>query len=200
LLALAAAISRSNFTKNLTNSDAATVAITFDPDRRRTPGRLVPGGTGRNKFSWGTVDEGVVQFWTGNIFETPPGWSLHIRSPINFPTKPCHVMEGILETDWMQQDIWANVVFDRKDEWVQFRTDTPFAQLVPVRRESYAEKWQLSEEIINRDTPEANRVFEYWTQFNERSSHTAASRCTPLIGPKTQRRITKKNKGCAPGR
>lgn len=127
-------------------------------------------GIGRNKFTWGMVEDGVVQMWTGNIFETPPGWCLHIRSPINFPRRPCYVMEGILETDWMQQDIWTNIVFDRKDEWVEFRREgyPPLAQLVPIRRESFAEDWKVTDEMLNRDSPEANRVFEYWINFNEK--------------------------------
>lgn len=126
-------------------------------------------GVGRNKFTWGMVEDGVVQMWTGNIFETPPGWCLHIRSPINLPRRPCYVMEGILETDWMQQDIWTNIVFDRPNEWVEFRREgSPIAQLVPIRRESFAEDWHLLNEMVNRDSPEANRVFEYWVQFNEK--------------------------------
>ncbi len=125
---------------------------------------------GRSKFTWGMVEDGVIQMWTGNIFETPPGWALHVRSPVNFPPRSCYVMEGILETDWMQQDIWTNIVFTRPNEWVEFRKDgwPPLAQLIPTRREGFAEKWEVASEMINRDTPEANRVFEYWIQFNEK--------------------------------
>jgi hypothetical protein len=124
---------------------------------------------GRTKFTWGAVDEGVVQFWTGCIFETPPGWGLHIRSPINCDPRLIYIMEGILETDWMQYDIWFNMVFTKKDEWVQLRKDgwPPLAQLIPIRREAYNTDWTLDQEMINRDTPESNRVFEFWTQYND---------------------------------
>jgi len=123
---------------------------------------------GRTKFTWGAVEEGVVQMWTGCIFETPPGWGLHIRSPINCPTQPYHIMEGILETDWLQYDIWTNLVFDRADEWVHLRRDQwpPLAHIVPIKRESYNESWEFSVEQVNRDTPEANRVFEYYVEYN----------------------------------
>lgn len=134
-----------------------------DPDRWSIPG-------GRTKFSWGMVEDGVVQMWTGCIFETPPGWCLHIRSPVNFPPRSCYVMEGVLETDWMQYDIWTNLVFTKPGEWVELRREgwPPLAQLIPVRREGFQEKWEHTEEILNRDTPEANRVFEYWCEYNNK--------------------------------
>lgn len=126
---------------------------------------------GRSKFTWGKVEPSICQFWTGLIFQTPPGWILHIRSPINFDRRPqVSVMEGILESDWMQYDIWLNLRFDRKDEWVEFRKDgwPPIAQIIPMRRESYELDLSLEEEMLNRDTPEANKVFEFWVQYNQR--------------------------------
>jgi hypothetical protein len=125
---------------------------------------------GRDKFSWGLVEEGVVQIWTGCIFETPPGWGLHIRSPINLGNPNFHVMEAVLETDWLQQDIWMNLVFDKPGERVELRRDgwPPVAQLVPIRKEAYEAGWQLEEEMVNRNSPDANRVFEYFVEFNEK--------------------------------
>lgn len=125
---------------------------------------------GRTKFTWGLVEAGVVQIWTGCIFETPPGWGLHIRSPVNFPPRACHVMEAALETDWLQYDIWLNLVFDRRDELVELRRDgwPPIAQLVPVPRTAYDPGWKLEEETVNRRSEEANRVFEFWVQYNQK--------------------------------
>lgn len=127
-------------------------------------------GSGRSKLTLGTVEDGVVQMWTGNIFETPPGWAIHIRSPINCPQSSYWVMEGILETDFMQYDIWANIVFKKQNEWVEFRKNgwPPLAQLQPIRREGFTDKWKVTTETVNRDTPEANRVFEYWVDYNEK--------------------------------
>jgi hypothetical protein len=125
---------------------------------------------GRTKFSWGLVEEGVAQIWTGCIFQTPPGWGLHLRSPINYEPRGCHVMEAVLETDWLQYDIWLNLVFDRRDEVVRIRRDEwpPIAQLVPVRRESYDARWALSEQLVDRSSEEANRVFEYFVEYNQK--------------------------------
>jgi hypothetical protein len=128
------------------------------------------GEEGRTKFTWGLVEEGVVQIWTGCIFETPPGWGLHIRSPINCGNRAFHVMEAVLETDWLQYDIWLNLAFDRPGERVELRREgwPPVAQLVPIRREAYEAGWQLEEETVNRSSPEANRVFEYYVEYNEK--------------------------------
>ena len=128
------------------------------------------GDEGRTKFSWGLVEEGVVQIWTGCIFETPPGWALQIRSPINCGSDAFHVMEAMLETDWLQYDIWLNLAFHRVGEKVELRRDAwpPVAQLVPIRREAYEANWGLEEETVNRNTPEAERVFSYYVEYNDK--------------------------------
>ena len=126
---------------------------------------------GRSKFTWGGVENSVAQFWTGCIFKTPPGWCLQIRSPINCTNPDYTVMEGILETDWMQYDIWINLVFKTPNKWIEFRKNNwpPIAQLVPIRRESVDADWQITtDEVVNRDSTEANQVFEYWLQYNQK--------------------------------
>ena len=130
-----------------------------------------PAKGGRTKYSFGAVEEGVVQIYTGVILETPPGWMLHIRSPINFAPQPYHIMEGILPTDWMQYDLWTNLKFDKQNEWVQIRKDQwpPLAQITPVRRETTSKEWSVGrEEMINRGDPEAERVFEYYVEYNKK--------------------------------
>ena len=138
-------------------------------DNINTSKWLPPGG--RTKFTWGMVEENVVQVWTGIIFQTPPNWCLQIRSPINFAPNPKYsIMEGILETDWMQYDIWFNIVFNKKNELVQLRKDQfpPLAQVIPIQRDGFDKKWELEVETINRKSEEANKVFEYWIQYNDK--------------------------------
>lgn len=126
--------------------------------------------SGRTKFTWGAVEEGVAQIWTGCIFQTPPGWCLQIRSPINSPNPDYHVMEGILETDWMWYDIWINLNFHTKNKVIEIRKDQwpPLAQLIPVRRETVDGDWKHKEEIVNRQSPEANQVIDYWLNYNKK--------------------------------
>lgn len=128
------------------------------------------GPEGRTKFTWGLVEPGVVQIWTGCIFETPPGWGLHVRSPVNMPPRAFHVMEAVLETDWLQYDIWLNVAFDRPGEKVEIRRESgePIAQLVPIRRESYDDRWRMTDEMVNRNSEDAERVFRYWLDYNRK--------------------------------
>lgn len=134
-----------------------------DPDKWCVQG-------GRTKFSFGGVEKNVVQIWTGLIFQTPPGWSLQIRSPVNCKRQPFYVMEGILESDWMQYDIWTNLVFDRENEWAHLRKDgwPPLAMITPVRRETYESEWKCTAKMLDRDTPEGNRTFEYYAQYNHK--------------------------------
>lgn len=124
--------------------------------------------SGRSKFTWGAVEPNVVQIWTGCIFQTDPGWCLHLRNPINFPNSNFQIMEGILETDWMFYDIWINVVVTRKNEWIRLRKDQPypFAQIVPIKRDSLDHS--LSEAFVNRQSSEANEIFSYWLQYNKK--------------------------------
>ena len=143
------------------------------------------GRGGRTKFTWGLLEEGVVQIWTGCIFETPPGWALQIRSPVNFPPRACHVMEAVLETEWLQYDVWLNLVFDRPGEVVRLRRDEwpPIAQLVPVPRDTCSPRWNVEEETINRNSEEAERAFRFWVQYNEKKFAGSGTEPIPNSDP-----------------
>jgi hypothetical protein len=151
------------------DADYHLIRFLLDADREVSPDKWLGEG-GRTKFTWGLVEEGVAQIWTGCIFETPPGWGLHIRSPVNCGSHAFHVMEAVLETDWLQYDIWLNLAFHTPGERVELRRDAwpPVAQLVPIRREAYEAPWELEEELVNRRTSEAERVFDYYVEYNER--------------------------------
>ena len=126
----------------------------------------------RELYSFGHVEMNIVSIWTGCIFKTPPGWCLQIRSPININLdQPFRIQEGMLETDWMQYDIWLNLKFFQYNEWAPLRRDQkyPLAQLVPVRRESYDAKWRLEDNSVNCNGPkrdEAVKVFDSWNEYN----------------------------------
>jgi hypothetical protein len=126
----------------------------------------------RQLYAFGDVEMNVVTIWTGCVFRTPPGWCLQIRSPINIALDTAfRVQEAILETDWMQYDIWMNLKFTRYNEWVSLRREQtyPVAQLVPVKRESYDPKWGLEENVFNNPaapSEAAEQVFERWHDYN----------------------------------
>jgi hypothetical protein len=126
-------------------------------------------GTGRSKFTYGLVEAGVVQVYTGCIFKTNPNWCLQIRSPINFPERQhYYIMEGMLETDWMQYDIWMNLVFTQKFKPIRFKPSdkTPIAQLVPVHRQSFTSDWTMTEQMINAGDVNAQKAARFYAQYN----------------------------------
>jgi uncharacterized protein DUF6065 len=151
-----------------TNADELLIRLLADEEADAVDRWLLPGG--RSKFTFGKVGEGIVQIWSGCIFQTPPGWNLYLRSPANFPARPFRVMDAVLETDWLQYDVWLNLIFEREGTVAQLRRDgwPPLAHLVPVRRETHEVRWDLTEETISRNSPEAEAAFEYFVQYNKR--------------------------------
>jgi len=125
---------------------------------------------GRTKFTFGSVEDGVVQIWTGLILKTQPNWCLQISSCINFPDRGFEVMNGVLDTDWMFYDIWVNLVFKNKDQCVKIRKNDsiPLAQLVPIPRETYNSDWIVEQQPINRQDEESKNIFEYWLGYNQK--------------------------------
>lgn len=124
----------------------------------------------RAKLDFGSVMDNVVTMWTGCVFQTPPGWSLMIRNPINVAGSTIfRVQEGILETDWLSYDIWLNLQFLQQDKWVQIRRDAkwpPIAQLIPVYRDGYEQEWTMEERSFERDTPEGQDMYDRWMMYN----------------------------------
>jgi len=124
---------------------------------------------GRAKVDCGRVEPNICQMWTGCIFQTPPGWALMVRSPINLGMDaPYRIQEGILETDWLTYDIWLNIAVQRKNETISLRRDQwpPLAHLIPVRKDAYEKQWSFTEEVINRTTPTGDKVYTGWCAYN----------------------------------
>jgi hypothetical protein len=117
----------------------------------------------------------TVQIWTGCLFRTPPGWSLWIRSPINREmTRPFQIMEGILETDWLWYDIWMNLRFTHTNVTASLRRDgPPLAQIVPVPRAT-TQHWQVEERKLAPDDPEAQGIFDRWSDYQRSKFHSLA--------------------------
>lgn len=78
---------------------------------------------------------GIVTWSLPYLFETPPGWSLHVRGPANCPKDGAYPLEGLVETDWGRATFTMNWHLTRPGETVVFEVDEPICQVVPVRRE-----------------------------------------------------------------
>lgn len=129
-----------------------------------------PPSYGRTKLSFGKVENDVVQIWTGCIFQTEPGICLQVRSPVNFDEqRGFHVMEGVLETDWMSYDIWLNLVITERDRWISVRRSdaTPLAQLIPLSRQMIESRCLIGrDELVSRADEPARTVVDFWLRYN----------------------------------
>ena len=137
--------------------------------------------TPRAHVNAGLADHNIIQIWTGCMFRTPPGWCLLIRSPINAGesyNRPFHIQEGIIESDWMDYDIWMNLVVNRTHERVSIRQNMwpPIAQIIPIRREAYEEKWDIDDRVLSSEDPECASWQDYnwkkWDQTGQKESKT----------------------------
>jgi hypothetical protein len=94
-------------------------------------------------------------------------------------------MEAILETDWLHYDIWLNIVFDREGDVARFRRAEwpPVAQIIPVPRETHDARWALATESVNRNSPDAERVFEYFVDYNKKKFASGGKNWRSPDGP-----------------
>jgi Family of unknown function (DUF6065) len=124
----------------------------------------------RRKVEFGSTLESVVSIWTGCIFQTPPGWALMIRNPVNINASTIfRTQEAILETDWLPYDIWVNLVFLQQEKWARLRRSEswpPIAQLLPVPKAAYDQRWSLIDGPIERTTAQGNDLFGRWIDYN----------------------------------
>jgi Family of unknown function (DUF6065) len=102
-----------------------------------------PGAVGfAPPFLTPSLQPGGLQVWTGCIAKTAPGWSLLVRGVANLSHGLSYQMfEGIIETDNWFGPLFDNVRILKTDVPVEFRTDVPFLQVQPVRKETYADKF-----------------------------------------------------------
>lgn len=128
----------------------------------------------RQTYAFGETEMNVMNVWTGCVFRTPPGWCLHLRSPVNLNMgQPFTVQEAMLETDWMPYDVWLNLKFFEYDRWASIRREQhyPIAQIIPVRRETFDAKWSLRDRVLGRTGEHADRaaqIFDEWNEYNQR--------------------------------
>jgi hypothetical protein len=62
-----------------------------------------------------------------------------------------HMLEGIIETDTWFGPLFDNIRILKTDVPVEFRSDTPFLQVQPVRKEVYADKLLQNFAVKNLD-------------------------------------------------
>jgi hypothetical protein len=89
-----------------------------------------------------SIQPGGLQVWTGCIAKTAPGWSLLVRGVANLSTTASYQMfEGIIETDVWFGPLFNNVRIIKTDVPIEFRSDVPFLQVQPVRKDVYRDNF-----------------------------------------------------------
>ena len=88
-----------------------------------------------------SIQPGQLQIWTGCLAKTAPGWSLLVRGVPNLShSQSFQTLEGIIETDHWFGPLFDNVRILKTDVPIDFRSDIPFLQVQPVRKETYSDK------------------------------------------------------------
>lgn len=152
-----------------------------------------PGAVGFSPpFLTPSIQPGGLQIWTGCIAKTAPGWSLLVRGVANLSQSLSYQMfEGIIETDHWFGPLFDNIRIFKTDTPVEFRTDVPFLQVQPVRKENYTDKFlqdfavkelgELSKEnweafhrtvVVPNTVPERKRG-QYAVSVRKQAAHSA---------------------------
>lgn len=88
-----------------------------------------------------SIQPGQLQIWTGCIAKTAPGWNLLVRGVANLShSQSYQMLEGIIETDHWFGPLFDNARILKTDVPIDFRSDVPFLQVQPVRKETYSDK------------------------------------------------------------
>ncbi|MGE0759387.1 MAG: DUF6065 family protein [Pirellulaceae bacterium] len=91
----------------------------------------------------------IFQMWTGLVVRTAPGWSLHVRSPANFPRRGGYEpYEGIIETDRWFGPLVVNIRLTKTDVPIDFRTEDPLLQVQPIPRHVYDDSTLNNYELV----------------------------------------------------
>ena len=85
-------------------------------------------------------EPGLVNFWSGFIARTTPGWSLLVRPCANLPRPGGYdLFEGVIETDRWFGPLLTNMRLTKTDTPIEFTTDMPIFQVQPIPREALDE-------------------------------------------------------------
>jgi hypothetical protein len=94
-------------------------------------------------------EPGLLQFWSGLVARTAPGWSLLVRAPANVPRSGAYeLFEGIIETDRWFGPLISNLRLTKTDVPIDFRPDFPMLQVQPIPRHVYDDATLNNYELV----------------------------------------------------
>jgi hypothetical protein len=101
---------------------------------------------------------GILTFYPGWFFRTPPGWNLLVRGPANYPKDGASPLEGMVEADWAVSTFTCNWLIFGNVTWTP---DEPIAMVVPMRR-GELNQWE-PEQLAAEDNPELMAEVDAWS-------------------------------------
>jgi LPS sulfotransferase NodH len=108
---------------------------------------------------------GILTFRLGFLFQTPPGFNLHVRGPANWPKDGICALEGIVESDWLESTFTMNWKMTRPNHKVVFEADEPVAMISPVRRGQLEQFTPIIRPLDQN--PELSEKYRIWAKSRE---------------------------------
>jgi hypothetical protein len=110
---------------------------------------------------------GIITWRIPYLFQTPPGWNLWVRGPINQPKHGTQALEGIVETDWAIQPFFMSWKLTQEELPVTWDAGEPICTVFPVKR-GEVESWEpIFKDIWTSELrPEAETFMASRTEFN----------------------------------
>lgn len=108
---------------------------------------------------------GIITFYPGYLFRTPPGWTLWVRGGPNRIKDGVAPLDGIVETDWLPYGFTMNWKFTRPCT-VHFEKDEPFCFMTLAP--SLAIETFIPEIRHIQEEPELQQEFKAWERERAR--------------------------------
>lgn len=77
---------------------------------------------------------GILTWYVGYLFRTPPGFNLQVSGPSNMAKDGIEALRGVVETDWAVATFTMNWRILRPNQPISFGLDEPFCMIAPQRR------------------------------------------------------------------
>jgi hypothetical protein len=109
--------------------------------------------------------QGVLTFQIPFLFQTPEGWNLMVRGPINNPKDGIAALDGIVETDWTHSTFTMNWRFTRACT-IEFTIGEPICLFFPIQRGTL-EKFRGELRSLESN-PEFEKKYREWSASRDR--------------------------------
>lgn len=77
---------------------------------------------------------GILTWRVPFLFQTPPGYNLYVRGPMNWIKDGASPLDGVIETEWSSATFTMNWKITRKHLPIVFDVDEPICAFFPVPR------------------------------------------------------------------